>query len=433
MPAVIDKKLGSTMKTLLKASMKGRAVYFGMQVAGPKEGKFLVNKNAGNVKKAKLQSTDVYVGKGKDEAEAKRKNEVRSPGVEGVCRGKGGTLTLWVTNGKPASAALKFVRYFIKSELKYGTVKKVVLADESDAPPEVDEKTPDAPTLTADLEALKSRLGTLSGVPGAMASALTGLFDAAALKITGSELAGADDILLQAEGLVDCLEDLKALRARAATLQSNAGALKPEHATEKGEIETHAQDALARLTAAEQALGSADAAADVETACQNELAAAEELLEKGEERLEALGGAKPEVASPSEQKGAEVATIRSDLAKIRLEAAQGVTLLASALTATNEKRAIAVAGIITTLAAGFPKQAEGLLGNLSVAFDSGDEKRAGELKSALKSAASEWANYLKTHEKSIAGCEANPFNVPVSIRQPVRDNLVKIMAVANSA
>lgn len=111
----------------------------------------------------------------------------------------------------------------------------------------------------------------------------------------------------------------------------------------------------------------------------------------------------------------------------RVEAATGISKLEEALRATGESRAEEIAEIIAQLGSNFPTHMERLLDGLAKAQRANNDPAAAKIKAGAKKAAADWIAYLKKHETEIAGCEANPWNIPVDINGPIKGSLKFIL------
>ena len=101
--------------------------------------------------------------------------------------------------------------------------------------------------------------------------------------------------------------------------------------------------------------------------------------------------------------------------------------LESALRTTGDTRAVEIADVIKDVAARFPNHLETLLENLDKANASKDVETANKIKESARSATDDWMAYLKKHELEIVGCEKNPWNLPVSIHDPINNSLQVIL------
>lgn len=153
------------------------------------------------------------------------------------------------------------------------------------------------------------------------------------------------------------------------------------------------------------------------------LAMLEELLRA------ALGGTKKETDVIPENTVAE-AGARVQLRTARLDAARGIADLVVVLERTGEKQAVEIAAVVKKLAESFPTRLETLLDELDEAGKAKDTATVEKLKAAGKKVAGEWAGYLQKHDLTIEGCEQNPWNIPVAIKQPIRTSLKNILATA---
>lgn len=107
----------------------------------------------------------------------------------------------------------------------------------------------------------------------------------------------------------------------------------------------------------------------------------------------------------------------------RLEAASGISKLEETLRATGDPRAEEIADIIGQLGSKFPTHMERLLDGLAKAQRANKEPEVAKIKAAAKKAAGDWVAYLKKHETEIAGCENNPWQIPVDINDPIKNSL----------
>jgi hypothetical protein len=136
-------------------------------------------------------------------------------------------------------------------------------------------------------------------------------------------------------------------------------------------------------------------------------------------------------AQPSGSEGVVAAGVtRLELEQVRLAMAQGIGELEDALRATNDQRAWAVANLIRDLAARLPTELEDALGQLEQAVNSQNTEAIGKMKEAIRGKAVTWTQFLKNNADHIAGCEANPWNIPVRINAPIQKSLAAVMRVA---
>ncbi|MEQ1830395.1 MAG: hypothetical protein ABL921_30840, partial [Pirellula sp.] len=123
----------------------------------------------------------------------------------------------------------------------------------------------------------------------------------------------------------------------------------------------------------------------------------------------------------------ETASASLQLRMARLDAARGIGTLETALRTTGDTRAVEIADVIKDVAARFPNHLEVLLENLDKANDSKDDETANKIKASARNATDDWMAYLKKHELEIVGCEKNPWNIPVSIQDPISNSLQFIL------
>lgn len=161
-----------------------------------------------------------------------------------------------------------------------------------------------------------------------------------------------------------------------------------------------------------------------------EFAAAIKSLAMLEELVRAaLGGDKKEtdVIPEGTVSGIEVG---NQLRTARLDATRGIADLVTVLERTGEKQAVEIAAVVKKLSDSFPTRLETLLDELDKADKAKDKATVEKLKAAGKKVAGEWAGYLQKHDLTIEGCEQNPWNIPVAIKQPIRTSLKNILATA---
>lgn len=238
MAVELDRKFATTQKALMKLTMKGRPLYFGIQAQAMKSGKFVASKKKGEVAAAKLKDREIYVGK-----DAEKKNKNSAPPAMGVITGDKGILTLHFEKGKAKPAATKFTKFYLQKEMKYKAVRKVVI-QEVDVLPTVPEKS-DLDDIKPTLEAVRERatgliqrLQIVGGDRGGLGAAVK-----QALATAATDPAAAEDLLDDAEFLLSTFERLMQLEEQLSKVQGN-----PAAATEV--IESIAK----RLTAAGQQL-----------------------------------------------------------------------------------------------------------------------------------------------------------------------------------
>jgi hypothetical protein len=140
----------------------------------------------------------------------------------------------------------------------------------------------------------------------------------------------------------------------------------------------------------------------------------------------ATGAAAARSAAPPVGKVA-AAVLRLELQQVRLQAAQGVGELESALRKTDNPRAREVAALIRKLAAGFPTEMEGLLQRLDAAVKANDAGGAQKIRGEVQQAAKGWLGYLQANAEHIQGCESNPWGIKVRIAEPIRKSLTAIL------
>ncbi len=121
---------------------------------------------------------------------------------------------------------------------------------------------------------------------------------------------------------------------------------------------------------------------------------------------------------------------RLELEQVRLATAQGIGELEDVLRATNDQRAWAVANIIRDLASKLPTELEEVLGRLEQAVKSQNTQAIASLKEEVRGKAASWTQFLQNNADHIAGCEANPWNIPVRIAAPIQKSLAAVMKVA---
>jgi hypothetical protein len=144
-----------------------------------------------------------------------------------------------------------------------------------------------------------------------------------------------------------------------------------------------------------------------------------------------LLGAVASTSSDPAPKGIVAAAVtRLELQQVRLAAIQGVTQLEAALRETDEPIALEIAAIISQLARGMPTELEAILERFDQAVKVQDTEAITTLKGEIRAAAKSWLLFIEQHADHIAGCESNPWNIPVRIVQPIRSSLSAILKVA---
>jgi hypothetical protein len=124
---------------------------------------------------------------------------------------------------------------------------------------------------------------------------------------------------------------------------------------------------------------------------------------------------------------AKYATALQDWEQASAAALSATDKLISALEATNDELALAIASVVDQLKADFPDTLDDALTNLA---KSAKEGKAGDTESwrnkseiAIKAALA----YLNNNAQTIAGCEDNPFGVGVAFRAPLTEALKKVL------
>lgn len=143
------------------------------------------------------------------------------------------------------------------------------------------------------------------------------------------------------------------------------------------------------------------------------------------------------VASPTQGTGptagqgvVTAAVTRLELQQVRLSAIQGVNQLEKALRETNDAIAHHVAEIVSQLSRNLPTELEAILERFDQAVKLQDTASILALKGEIRAAAKAWLQFMEQNASHIAGCESNPWNIPVRIVQPIRNSLSAILKVA---
>ncbi len=135
--------------------------------------------------------------------------------------------------------------------------------------------------------------------------------------------------------------------------------------------------------------------------------------------------------APSAGQGVVTAAVtRLELQQVRLSAIQGVNQLEKALRETNDAIALHVAEIVSQLSRNLPTELESILERFDQAVTIRDTGSILALKGEIRTAAKAWLQFMEQNASHIAGCESNPWNIPVRIVQPIRNSLSAILKVA---
>lgn len=124
------------------------------------------------------------------------------------------------------------------------------------------------------------------------------------------------------------------------------------------------------------------------------------------------------------------AVTRLELQQVRLSAIQGVNQLEKALRETNDAIALHVAEIVGQLARNLPTELDAILERFDQAVKLQDTASILALKGEIRASAKAWLQFMEQNASHIAGCESNPWNIPVRIVQPIRNSLSAILKVA---
>lgn len=121
---------------------------------------------------------------------------------------------------------------------------------------------------------------------------------------------------------------------------------------------------------------------------------------------------------------------RLELEKVRIAVSQGMGELEDVLRDMSDQRGWEVANIIRDLSNSLPTELEDALDRLDDAVKSQDATKIAAGKEEVRKTAATWTEFLSTNSDYIAGCENNPWNIPVKIVAPIRDSLAAVMKVA---
>lgn len=208
MPVQLDRTFLRKQRLYVRRVLQGYPMYFGLQVTSAKAGKLLLSTRRSDVTAKQIRELQPYQGRG-----AERNNQLSATPRMGVATAAERIMILHFRRGKVQPVSARFVMHFVKRDLRYPLLRRVVTAA-ADELPVVPEHLDAARLLSAEpvreraIE-LARRMQDVSGDTERLGETI-----AEAVKLASVRLDDADEMLDDVDYILSALERADRLEQR---------------------------------------------------------------------------------------------------------------------------------------------------------------------------------------------------------------------------
>lgn len=186
MPLQLERRFAAKQRLYVRRALQGYPLYFGVQVASARVGKFLLSTQRSDVAAREIRSLEFYQGRG-----AERRNKLSTSPRMGVATGDERSLILHFRRGKIHPATAQCVQHIIVRDLKFRLLRRVVTvaADELPVVPEKLEamRLQTTESVRERAAELKQRLQEFSGDREELGETITSALKLAPMKVDDAE------------------------------------------------------------------------------------------------------------------------------------------------------------------------------------------------------------------------------------------------------
>lgn len=215
MPLQLERRFAAKQRLYVRRALQGYPLYFGVQVASARVGKFLLSTQRSDVAARDIRALEFYQGRG-----AERRNKLSTSPRMGVATGTDRSLILHFRRGKIHPATAQCVHYIITRDLKFRLLRRVVTAaaDELPVVPEQLEamKLQTTESVRERAAELTRRMLEFSGDREELGETIT-----TALKLAPSRLDDADEMLDDVELVLSSWDRANSLEERLQEIASH--------------------------------------------------------------------------------------------------------------------------------------------------------------------------------------------------------------------